>query len=540
MSRTKIAALVLVVLISLVSGLVFTQSEDADAWVTTGQCGDNARWEYEIESKTLVIKGTGDMADYTECPWDDKTTWSDGYGGKFRMTINTIQFKGAIKSIGNHAFEGLRVKTVIMTDSIVDIGESAFQGCKYLATVNLSESITSIGKNAFKGCEQLIELELPNSLSTISDNAFAESSLKNITIPASVLKISDNTFDECNSLTSVTIISHLSKIPHFTGCTNLINIVLPDTLSEIDAYTLKDCSNVILDFSGCTDLKKLYIHNWARYQSFSVPDTVESVIIDSNTVQTIHIGESVNHIETKNDIIKNYDVSESNTSFSSINGILFSKDGEKMWYPSGRENTSLTTPVGVKWVYVHNNFLESLTISEGTSESSILCKSLKVLNIPESLKSGASYPNEIAIVPMDYRSTSILPDGILIKFYSKYIDQVIASKNLGGGYDIEVCLNTDIEFNSVNLGTEYNLGDVVSSDSLSFSIPSDYSDYIKLYLSLDTGEAETPPSEYEPPTDWFGTLLQGIGITAGIIIAIMAFLVPAGGVTYYILVVKDD
>jgi len=46
------------------------------------------------------------------------------------------------------------MKTII-PDSVTEIGESAFDGCIYLTSINIPDSITKIGDGAFYGCSLL-------------------------------------------------------------------------------------------------------------------------------------------------------------------------------------------------------------------------------------------------------------------------------------------------------------------------------------------------------------------------------------------------
>ena len=74
------------------------------------------------------------------------------------------------------------------------IGDSAFEGCVSLKSIDLPAGITSIGQSAFADCRVLKSIELPSSLTNIGSNAFARCGLKKITIPDSVQRIGRNAF----------------------------------------------------------------------------------------------------------------------------------------------------------------------------------------------------------------------------------------------------------------------------------------------------------------------------------------------------------
>ena len=58
---------------------------------------------------------------------------------------------------------------------ITDIGEKAFEGCKYLEEVNLSEydKLTIIRNGAFYGCIGLKEITFPKSITTLGEEFFS-------------------------------------------------------------------------------------------------------------------------------------------------------------------------------------------------------------------------------------------------------------------------------------------------------------------------------------------------------------------------------
>ncbi len=103
---------------------------------TSGYCGapgneQNVTWEYDEETTTLTISGTGDMVGHTGDSW----AW-------FKNDITTL----------------------VINDGITGIGEGAFQGCSSLSTltgagvemekteyaVHAAGSVVRCGKYAFK------------------------------------------------------------------------------------------------------------------------------------------------------------------------------------------------------------------------------------------------------------------------------------------------------------------------------------------------------------------------------------------------------
>lgn len=97
------------------------------------------------------------------------------------------------------------VETVILPNSIKDIGNGAFYNNRLISVV-MQEGIISIGASAF-GCSLMPSLHLPSSIQTIGDYAFVRmTNLTRIVIPASVKSFgssSSNIFSDCDLLRTI-------------------------------------------------------------------------------------------------------------------------------------------------------------------------------------------------------------------------------------------------------------------------------------------------------------------------------------------------
>lgn len=96
-----------------------------------------------------------------------------------------------VAAINDRAFKNQNVKSVVMPDTIEEIDESAFEGCKKLEYVKIPPSVERIGKKAFKDCTSLSLVdfgEINDNLSYIKEEAFAGcTSLKELTLPGSTV-----------------------------------------------------------------------------------------------------------------------------------------------------------------------------------------------------------------------------------------------------------------------------------------------------------------------------------------------------------------
>ena len=129
------------------------------------------------------------------------------YGFKGSMPENTkIDIKEGTTAIAPDAFNSLnqhiggldysRLKSITIPESVKNIGNNAFSGCKGLTTITIPNSVTSIGTYAFTDCSGLTSVTIGNSVTSIGDYAFSGcKGFTSITIPESVTSIGINTFD---------------------------------------------------------------------------------------------------------------------------------------------------------------------------------------------------------------------------------------------------------------------------------------------------------------------------------------------------------
>ena len=98
------------------------------------------------------------------------------------------------------------VSTVNILNSVTNISNSAFYGCKILTNITIPDGVTSIGNSAFSNCISMSNITFGENsqLTTISDYAFSNcSSLSSITLPKGLTKIGYRSFGACSNLTKV-------------------------------------------------------------------------------------------------------------------------------------------------------------------------------------------------------------------------------------------------------------------------------------------------------------------------------------------------
>ena len=157
-------------------------------------------------------------------------------------TLETVKIgKG---EIGNSAFNGCpNLTTVELGNGVTSVGDNAFSKCTALTSVNIGDGVTSIGKNAFNGCTALANANIGSG--AIGESAFNGcTSLANVTLGNGVTSIGKNAFLRCTALTSISIGSGVTSIESgaFNGCTALTNANIGS--GSIGASAFQDCSRL--------------------------------------------------------------------------------------------------------------------------------------------------------------------------------------------------------------------------------------------------------------------------------------------------------
>lgn len=157
--------------------------------------------------------------------------------------LTTINIPSFITSIGDEAFlKCNNLTSITIPSSVISIGDDVFYGCNNLESItvdqandiyesNNSNAIIEKETNALLfGCKNTV---IPNTVTEISEHAFYGcKDLTSITIPSSVETIGERAFMNCTGLTSITIPANATIYDHaFAYCDNLISVYIPSTAS---------------------------------------------------------------------------------------------------------------------------------------------------------------------------------------------------------------------------------------------------------------------------------------------------------------------
>ena len=301
-------------------------------------------------------------------------------------TVTITRYKGPDSGevVIPETIEGYEVKKI----------GSAFDGCKNLTEITIPDSVTEIGSSAFYYCASLSKVELSTNLTKIGDYAFYGCiNLKEIAIPDSIIEIGDFAFCHCKSLLKVKLSNGLNKIggSAFHRCQNLTAITIPDSVTYIGKAAFLGCSS-LTDINVSPDNKNYISIDGVL---FSEDKSTLLAYPAGNERSTYTLPDNVTKIDkgafSGCVYLDNIIASPNNENYSSVDGVLFTKDMSTLLaYPAGNERNVYTIPVGVSVIgevaFFGCTSIEKVIISDGAEKigqwAFAYCKNLKEIAIP--------------------------------------------------------------------------------------------------------------------------------------------------------------
>ena len=207
-----------------------------------------------------------------------KEIHSDAFRGN--TVVEQITIPSTVESIGSNAFEGCsELRSVSIPDSVETLGDAVFMGCSALNNVTIGSGVREVGNGVFADCDMLSYINvssgnqnlianghalynagmtklyqycagspsgaytLPGTVEEICPNSFwGCDRLQVVTIPG-IAEISEYAFTNCKGLMSVTMQIPTNRIglKAFSGCGNLVQAVIPDSVREIHETAFDGC-----------------------------------------------------------------------------------------------------------------------------------------------------------------------------------------------------------------------------------------------------------------------------------------------------------
>ncbi len=284
------------------------------------------------------------QADFSWSTNIDGTIIIEDYSGPGgNVNIPGVIAGKAVTAIGNCVFAPSDNLTgVTMPDSITNIGMSAFLECAGLTNVVFSGNVVQIEDGAFYGCSGLTRVAIPGSVVRLGGLVFNGcAGLTNIAIPKDVSFIGAGAFGACARLTAIEVAASNAAYGSLDGVlfnkdrTALIQCPAGKTGSFLVAGTATAIGE--LAFAECAGLTRIEIPNGVRrieLRAFVGCAGLTNAAIPGSVTQIVgraHVGCGR---------LLDIEVSETNSAYRSIAGVLFDKSGRTLLeYPGGRTGT---------------------------------------------------------------------------------------------------------------------------------------------------------------------------------------------------------
>lgn len=233
-----------------------------------------------------------------------------------RKAVNTVIIPDSVVDIGWLAFvDCINLKNIIIPESVTTISSMAFYGCSNLVDITFPKSVTKIGSSVFYDCKSLTSINIdpgnpeyssrdgilydkeqrtiiiypkgrkgafviPDFVTSIWHSAFSGSSLSDITIPDSVTFIGSGAFSD-TELADITIPDSVTDFGSyvFSQCRNLAGVKLSDNISVINEGVFDGCVELtdIIIPESVTSIERLAFLNCFKLKNIIIPAGVTNI-----------------------------------------------------------------------------------------------------------------------------------------------------------------------------------------------------------------------------------------------------------------------
>lgn len=306
----------------------------------------------------------------------------------YKPSLVNISLPSNLVAIGTLAFYyAWNLGTINIPASVVSIADYAFYGCYAMTSISVNTSnirySSSMGVLFNKLQDTLIvcpngksgNYTLPGTVKHIANSAFENCyNFTTITLPASLLSVGNYAFAYCSGISgNLTLPSMLRKIGEgaFYGCYRITGTVtIPASLSDMGYYCFLESNNIksfVVNaanphFSSLNDVlyskekDTLYICPGGKAGNFTIPASVRLIgsyafYKCSNLTGTIFITAATDYIGYYAfygcSQISSYNVDPTNSYFSSENGILYSKNKDRIIICPNTKSGNQALPSGL-------------------------------------------------------------------------------------------------------------------------------------------------------------------------------------------------
>lgn len=238
-------------------------------------------------------------AEYYEAVYDQWWTyyWNVTAPEGDLIIPETVQFNKSLYTVtivGAHAFDHCDITSVMFPNSIIEIGDYAFQAPFSLFPVMtgelvLPEHLLRLGKNAFSGNQGITSVIIPNSVRILGEGCFGScEGLKSVTIGSGVEEIDFLAFANCLALETIIVnraVPPTCQWSSFGWCPKDIPVLIP-----IGSKTLFEQTEYWNEFTNFIETAGLAIMENETNVFVAYPNpTVGKVFIDGDDIHRVEV-----------------------------------------------------------------------------------------------------------------------------------------------------------------------------------------------------------------------------------------------------------
>lgn len=230
-------------------------------------------------------------SDFAYAAADGEVTITDYIGTSEHVLIPDTIDGLPVTALGHRAFYEKTVTTVVVPDSVTEIGAACFSGDNYLVSLKLPDGLKRLPPASLESCMRLYDFDLPQSLEKIYSSVFEFNYyLTHLTLPSSLTEIEQLNFIGLYGLQSLTLAEDNAafKLDETNGLlmtadgTRLLHcfsdivpaeeIILPEGLKTVDPFAFHydyDVKRIVLPegvetigamaFAMCPNLTEIVI-----------------------------------------------------------------------------------------------------------------------------------------------------------------------------------------------------------------------------------------------------------------------------------------
>ncbi len=349
-----------------------------------------------------------------------------GYAAFNHCAMASLVIPDSVESIEKYAFvQCMSLESVTLSAGLKEVADSAFYDCEHMQVVTIPEGITRIGPMAFRNCLNLCSADLPGTLESIGEKAFMRTSLESVNIPDRLTEMDPAAWKETRSLSSFRVsdgnpaFSSVDGVLFDKAGTTLLcypegktetEYIIPDTVKTVGDRAFRNCgklTSIVLP-EGLETIGSEAFYG-TTVGIVDLPDSVKE--LDGSTWGCIDV-----YPDTGVPTLAGFRVSDSNPSFTAVDGILYDKAMTTLIrYPEQKTDPSFVIPDTVTAIgndaFRNCRMLESVVIPEGVTsigaKAFAQCRRLAAADLPASVRTiGECAFEDSALVSV------VIPEGV--------------------------------------------------------------------------------------------------------------------------------